>query len=370
MKRWSKILTSNPGANNIFKFQISYTKTCPDNVLKNYTFNVNIPDAFAEMYIGERKATRQLRRAWDSAEQAQNMAAFYTYLSARIGEVVENYKYKWGTMLDANDLYFNPLYNVDGSEIVEETRGARKTTETLGAREDTNEYGATEKTNEYGATEQTNEYGNAENTIAHGNGSSHMDTIQHGAQTVQDKWGNGTAWKDTDQWGLDKTETTVGARKNTAEHKTKPYNETSDYYGTDKTITDDDEATDVVERQLHSDEHTHDPHTDEHTVQSYTDQHTFAAYTDKETRGTHTDTLSNIAHSDTLSEIAHTDTMNKGEQENVTESDEYIDKIETTRKGNIGVTKSTELLRSYMDLPTEYYTPILLDIMSILSEGY
>ena len=67
-----------------------------------------------------------------------------------------------------------------------------------------------------------------------------------------------------------------------------------------------------------------------HTATTYTDRHTENTYTDRHTEEAHTDTHSALAYIDTHTEGQHTETV--------------------TRYGNIGVTKSSELLESEFEI--------------------
>ena len=76
--------------------------------------------------------------------------------------------------------------------------------------------------------------------------------------------------------------------------------------------------------------------------------------------------------SDIDSRAQHTDTktFNPHTDEGKVEDLAYKDIITTERHGNIGVTKSTELLREARELPTELHAPILDMMMEYLSRGY
>lgn len=65
----------------------------------------------------------------------------------------------------------------------------------------------------------------------------------------------------------------------------------------------------------------------------------------------HTDTQSSIQHSDISSSLQHTDTAERDARSDGKSTTQYVDT--ELRQGNIGVTKSTELLRDAYDLYTQ-----------------
>ena len=65
----------------------------------------------------------------------------------------------------------------------------------------------------------------------------------------------------------------------------------------------------------------------------------------------HTDTQSSIQHSDISSSLQHTDTAERDARSDGKSTTQYVDT--ELRQGNIGVTKSTELLRDVYDLYTQ-----------------
>lgn len=153
-----------------------------------------------------------------------------------------------------------------------------------------------------------------------------LTTYTHGAQS------------ETYSFGKDKTTTQFGATQDTAQYgatqDTTEYGATSDTIGT---------------------------HTD--TATNYAVS--FDAATEKETGKTsnvigsqtntsllHTDVASSITHTDTMSSITHTDTNERDARTDGKSTLQYIDT--ELRQGNIGVTKSTELLADTYKLYTEH----------------
>lgn len=278
--RWKTILKNSTLQSNIFNFSLAYTKKKEDGSSVSYSFTVNIPDIFVRMRCGERRVSEYVEELYMNAQEAGDMSIFYAALIVLIGSIKDNFIYKWGALMDANQLYFNPLWNVDGSETV---------TEDIAKRE----------------KNTTNDYGN--NTP-------YTLSVQYGKDTNTAKYGNNASYTETLQYG-EATDT----------HKTNPFNDSNSEYTTSK----DTSAT-------HTDTATYNPHTDVSERDQHTDTTTYNPHTDKEK----------------------------------VVDDAHKDYITTERHGNIGVTKSTELLKDYMELPAEMFAPILDDLMSYLSEGY
>lgn len=153
-----------------------------------------------------------------------------------------------------------------------------------------------------------------------------LTTYTHGAQS------------ETYSFGKDKTTTQFGATQDTAQYgatqDTTEYGATSDTIGT---------------------------HTDTSTEYAVS----YDSATEKEKGKTsnvigsqtntsllHTDTASSIQHTDTMSSLTHTDTNERDARTDGKTSLQYIDT--ELRQGNIGVTKSTELLADTYKLYTEH----------------
>lgn len=332
--RWKTILRNSTLGNNLFMATLSYNKTDPDGSPVTYSFSVNIPDTFAIMYSGDRKVPKWLKNDYKEAVENNDLESFYNMLTAYVLNVADNYKYKWGALLESNTLYFNPLWNVDGVTITEEDRAKRTTTFDKGAQSDSTQYGQKITTDSYG------------------NGTDYTRSMKYGQDETTTKHGNNQAYTESTQYGQDQSTSVTGARGGSSTHKTNPFNDSDTLYSTDKTETTEDSATDTVTRTQHTDTVTHNP------------------YTDVETRGQRTDTETIGAHEDQRTEGQHTDAVTSGARTDKTEDAAYKDVVTVTRQGNIGVTKSTELLRDYRDLATELYAPILNDFMHILSWGY
>lgn len=155
----------------------------------------------------------------------------------------------WAKMYSALIKDYEPLWNVDGTEIT--TYGATRDTDVFGNTSSTVQYGATQNTMQYG--QQSNTYGSRDDT--------HTDYK--------------TSYPDSTEVKTDKGVDNIGQQINTSAQ--------------------------------------------------------------------HTDTASSISHSDTATAQTHTDTHS---------GDQHVDTLRRT--GNIGVTKSTELVESEATLRTKW----------------
>lgn len=311
--RWKTILKNTTLQSNIFNFTLAYTKKKEDGSQVSYSFTVNIPDIFVRMRCGERRVSEYVEELYMNAQEASDMSLFYASLILLIGSIKDNFIYKWGALLDANQLYFNPLWNVDGSEQVTEDIAKREKHFNKGTQEDEFTKGAQEDSFTRGERQQTQNYGNE------------------------------LPYTTAVEYGLDKVTHTSGERDETTKRKTNPFNDSNTSYDTEQSNFTAEEVEDTDSRAIHTDTTTINPHKD--------------IFTDAEAE-------------DTTNSGTRTDNTTFGEREDVTEDYAHKDVITTERHGNIGVTKSTELLKDYMDLPAEMFAPILDDLMSYLSEGY
>ena len=275
--KWKTLIDEHdPLPNNVFNFTTSYTKTLEDGSTKSFSFVVDIPDLFAKVYCGNRKVSKVIKTMYENDP--------VTFIASSLPNIVQmvanNFQYQIGALIESNTLYFNPLWNVDGTEKITEDRAKREH--------------------------------NTENK--YGDGVSYTTSIQYGTDTNTMKYGNNTQYTEEMQYGID---------ENT--HKTNPFNDSDNAY-----------ETDVESRAQHTDTRTFNPHTDVSERSQHTDTTTINPHIDK-------------AHNEDLA---------------------YKDTITTERHGNIGVTKSTELLKDYREMPAEMWAPILDMLMKYLSRGY
>lgn len=331
----------------VFDFTFSASKIKEDGSTVTKSYSINIPNDYAWQYCGRKKPNDLVKAVYknETTTAEQKLQRFKQILAP----IIDSNRFKWAALIDSMSLYFNPLWNVDGTEETRSNMAARKTTETIGEREDENIYGATEQTENLGSKEDSITHGAQDEETKFGNGSSYYDEVQYGAT------------KQTLKYGEDKTTDDFGVREKTSEHKVKPFNDLDGYKDTDKTIEGDDAAQDV---------HTREEREDEVSSILHTDRNTHGAHSDRKISEEYEDTMAYGSQQNKRESKAHTDTLTKGEQENITEQDAYIDVVTVKRQGNIGVTKSTDLLDSYRQLMTDIYPIILDDIMKIVSRGY
>lgn len=297
--KWKTLIDEHdPLPNNVFYFTTSYTKTLEDGSTKNYSFTVDIPDLFAKIHCGNKKVSKVIKDMYE----ANPIPFLTTGLPLVVQTVADNFKYQIGALIESNSLYFNPLWNVDGTEKITEDRAKRER--------------------------------NTEDK--YGDGVAYTTSVQYGQDTNTMKYGNNTSYTEQMQYGLDETTHTNGARTETTDHKTNPFNDSDTLYNTSEDVLGTVQYDDKDSRAIHTDTATYNPHTD------------------VSERSQHTDTTTINPHID------------KGHIEDLA----FKDVITHERHGNIGVTKSTELLRDYRELPTELHAPILDLLMKYLSRGY
>ena len=170
------------------------------------------------------------------------------------------------------------------------------TTYTHGAQSETYSYGKDKTTSQFGATQDTMQYGATQ------------DTTQYGAT------------QDTTEYGA--TSETLGTHTDTSTEYAVSY----------------DSATEKEKGKTSN------------TIGSQTN--TSLLHTDVSSSILHSDVASSIQHTDTASSIQHTDTNERDARTDGKTSLQYIDT--ELRQGNIGVTKSTELLADTYKLYTEH----------------
>ena len=238
-----------------------------------------------------------------------------------VNSIVFQHLNDWAKMYSALIKDYEPLWNVDGTVVT-----------TYGETENNDQYGATQKTTQYGATQ---------------------DTMQHGAKTVTDTFGATQdtmqygATQDTTQYGATSVTTEYGATSATQGGGTDTHNHYERSYpdGTNiKTQYDEDiiasrtntttQHSDTVNGTLHSDVESSIQHSDVASSTQHIDTHGTAQYSD---------VASSIQHSDIESALLHSDKHT---------SEEHVDT--ERRTGNIGVTKSTELVESEEKLRIKY----------------
>lgn len=169
-----------------------------------------------------------------------------------------------------------------------------------------------------------------------GNETAYTTQTQYGKDTNTIKHGNNTSYTETMQYGLDETTHTTGTHTDVTTHKTNPFNDSDTLYETGQ---------------------------DELAITQYDDKDSRAIHTDTATYNPHTDVTERDLHTDTVTYNPHADTHK-------IEDAAHKDEITKERHGNIGVTKSTELLRDSRELAVDYYPIIMKDILKYISVGY
>ena len=169
-----------------------------------------------------------------------------------------------------------------------------------------------------------------------GNELAYTTQTQYGKDTNTIKHGNNQSYTEQMQYGLDETTHTTGTHTDVTTHKTNPFNDSDTLYETGQ---------------------------DELAITQYDDKDSRALHTDTATYNPHTDVTERDLHTDTVTYNPHADTHK-------IEDAAHKDEITKERHGNIGVTKSTELLRDARELAVDYYPIIMKDILKYISVGY
>lgn len=220
-----------------------------------------------------------------------------------VNSIVFQHLNDWAKMYSALIKDYEPLWNVDGTVIT--TYGETENNDQYGATQKTRQYGATQDTMQYGATQKTNQYGATQ------------DTMQYGATSV------------TTQYGA--TSGTQGGGTDTHNHYERSYPDGTNI----KTQYDED----IIANRTN-------------TTTAHSDSVSGTTHTDTASSLTHTDTESELTHSDTKSSLQHTDIESDLLHSDKHTSEEHVDT--ERRTGNIGVTKSTELVESEEKLRIKY----------------
>lgn len=152
-----------------------------------------------------------------------------------------------------------------------------------------------------------------------------LTTFTHGAQS------------ETYSYGKDKTTSQYGATQDTVQYGATE--DTTEYGATSRT------------EGGHLDTDTEYKMSYDSATEKEAGKTTHDAAAKTTTELLHTDTQSSIQHSDISSSLQHTDTAERDARSDGKSTTQYVDT--ELRQGNIGVTKSTELLRDAYDLYTQ-----------------
>ena len=286
--------------------------------------------------------------------------AWYVNHDFIMGNIFKKYRYKWDELKKTTEYSYNPLWNVDGTETTTTIHGERQNSTSYDRDNTTNTFGEDTTTEINGARVKSNEYAQATHTQQNG---ATLTTNTFGETTETTNHG---ATEKTNELDEVKTTTVNGLRKTTTTDKVNPYN-------VDETATQKAQTLVIVDES--TDTETTAPRTDKESVKAFTDSTTNAPHTDTVGTATSTDILTDGAHTDTIRDAESTDTTTRGTHTDTVTRDartdaftefEHTDTTTIIRSGNIGVTKTTELINSQR----ETVNFLLLDIMlqDILSE--
>lgn len=304
LKRYADVGTF-PISDNFYDTTFSITKTDDEGVAHTKSYTANITMGMIKRYFGNRRVRDDLVELL-----IDNPTGLLMELTTEKGDVLQMQKYRWAALFDIQEMYYNPLYNVDAHETITHDYAQDKSTVVVGAQTNSTQHGQQQNTTVYGQDQQATQYGQETNTLQHGGAT---DSVQYGAhETVES-------------------------------HKTNPFNDTANLYATGEDTTDSKVHTDTTTRGTYTDTETRNTRTDTLTRQAHTDTNTLATYTDTDTIGTHTDTNTRDAR---------------------------MDKDTIRRFGNIGVTKSSELLVDAADSIRHVYLEIMKDYVDYITEGY
>lgn len=374
------------GQDPLFKGQIINYKKKEDNSTVQYIYDVDIPDLFVLMNWGDRKINKYLDAVFKDTTKTdtEKIQVFKDALR----EVKEANRWKWAALMESMETYFNPLYNVDGTEETTSVYAQRQTTdqygqrsdsETIGAGSTTTQHGAQQLTDQYGGTSQTAQYGSQVNTHTENKNGQFQVTNMYGQQTDTHTEHKGGNYVETTQYGQDTTTQTNAPTQTTEQESTNPFNDADTSYNTSKKVTDTIQVVDSTQRAQHTDSITKPTNVNEDIAASHTDTITYGTHTDEDSLGQHSDTVTSTTHtdthssnqySDTVSEQARTNNSTIGQQTNTHTDATHTDTVTVRRFGNIGVTKSTELLESYMKMQRNIMKEIMRDYMEMISIGW
>lgn len=204
----------------------------------------------------------------------------------KVASIISKNEAKYMKMIELQGYTYNPLWNVDGVETTTTTYGQHITDNKIGKKKLTDTIAEQTNTNDYAERINTDDI------------ASQTNTDEYGENVLTDEFDNHT---DT----VKHFETTM-----------------------DDTTTERLKTKDETENVARTDTHTTDQKTDTHTIGGHTDTHTLGAHFDTYKLGAHTDTHEHDESTDTITSKEHTDT------------------VTYERHGNIGVTKTQELIES------------------------
>lgn len=242
-------------------------------------------DAMSDVYntqYGANYLSEYINTSMDSLTRIEQCGK----LRQKVASIIDKNQGKYLKWIELQGYTYNPLWNVDGVETTVTEYGQHVTDTDFGQKQLTDNFAQQQNTSNFAQRQDTDNFAQQQNT----------DSFAQNKLT--DQYGNHTDVTNHYETTMDDTSTT--------RLKTK------------------DESVNAQK----TDTHTTDAKTDTHTLGAHNDTHTIGAHNDTFTLGAHNDTHTHAASKDTVTSKQHTDT------------------VTYERHGNIGVTKTQELIES------------------------
>lgn len=318
------------------------TQTCSYNAGYNTPITTNIITAYIFDNFKDRVMLEKYADEFDFWDESTDFSVYADMVKQSISYTLKANTEKYNKLYYAMIAEFNPLWNVDGTEITERELRQTGTVEDTGAGTDTTTNTGTDTTAKTG-TETTTKTGTETDLLT-----GRETTNKTGTITTADTGTEALSKTGTDTLSKTGTETTAGTGGITTETANTTY-DSSTYYNKEKVqetrdttdtktlnTTDTTTLNTTDTKTLNTLDTVTNDTTDE-LVHNTSDQTTYNT-TDELTHRT-TDTVTH----DTESETAR-NTHNINDRD-LTDTE----KIKVTRQGNIGVTTTTKLLTEYIE---------------------
>lgn len=239
------------------------------------------------------------------------------------GMLDQLYNADWTRILEALYAEYSPIQNYELVEDGTDSKsGADTLTDTIAQRQLTHQHGAQQDTHQHGAQSETYVTGEDQVAVAYG-----QVEVEKSVAARQE---------------------TVGGGQDTHEHQVAAFN-SSTYQASQKDI-------DIIASRTNSET----AHVDTDTTSQHTDTTTTDERTDTKTTTQYSDIDSSLQYTDTDTESQHIDT-HETEYDSGTEH-------HLTRKGNIGVTTSQQMIESELELrKNNFYERMCADIDKYLA---
>lgn len=292
-----------------------------DPVLDNYV-NGTVLSEYMYEYWGNRKLLKRLFDVYTSFDCDQRD---WDYLTTELDHIIKRCiiynRYKWGNLFKSSVLQFNPLWNVDGTEETVRTLEQDGTLTNARSGKDTLSYKGSEGL-EYQGSESLTKAGK-ETTAYKGS-----EDIEYSGAENNNRTGTVT------------------------KEQSKTTTESATYYAIEKNTEDYDDLLD---------EKTYIDRIDSKSYTNREDETSFANRSDTKSFNNRSDVRSFDNRSDETSyNSSNTETRDLLDTERITK----------IRSGNIGVTKSTDLIQSFRDILDFNVLDIVAhDIVNCITEG-